>query len=49
MNAIIFLNFQSDEFDTLKYNVKNAGLKILECSYRFQEENDGQMLYILSA
>ena len=29
--------------------VKNAGLKILECSYRFQEENDGQMLYILSA
>ena len=28
MNAIIFLNFQSDEFDTLKYNVKNAGLKI---------------------
>jgi hypothetical protein len=29
--------------------IKNAGLKILECSYRFQEENDGQMLYILSA
>ncbi|CAB4122015.1 hypothetical protein UFOVP19_39 [uncultured Caudovirales phage] len=28
MNAIIFLNFQSDEYDTLKYNVKNAGYKI---------------------
>ncbi len=37
--------YNKDYFETL---VKNAGLKILECSYNFQEENDGQMLYILS-
>jgi SAM-dependent methyltransferase len=52
-----FLNFKpSGRLHVCYYNknyfeglVKNAGLKILECSYRFQEENDGQMLYILSA
>ena len=49
-----YLNLHSGPLHACVYNkiyfeklIKESGLKILECSSRFQEENDGQLLYIL--